>query len=329
MLYQLSYTPAARWSGALIEGAWDRQCCLTHFVACARVRAGVAAGAALSCGPVMHSPHRPPIPVETLLLAYRSGIFPMADKRDDSDVFWVEPRERAIIPLGGLHLSRSLRKVLRADRFTVTVDRAFEAVIRACAEPRADHPETWISERIVQSYIGLHRAGHAHSVECWVQDQDGSPALVGGLYGVSFDRAFCGESMFSRVPDASKVALAWLVALLRAAGFALLDCQFMTEHLRSMGAAELAQADYRRLVTNAQGRPRTSLGTAWRSFSAGGVYTGGAGGVATGVAAGAGDGDGDALAEGWGAGLPAGSLAAAAEPSSPGKRIVQSLTQTS
>lgn len=269
----------------------------------------------------MHAPIRPPIPVETLLLAYRSGIFPMADKREDSEVFWVEPRDRAIIPLEGLHLSKTLRKVLRADRFTVTVDRAFEAVIRACAEPRADHPETWISERIVQSYIGLHRAGHAHSVECWVTGEDGWPQLVGGLYGVSFDRVFCGESMFSRVPDASKVALAWLVAMLRQAGFALLDCQFMTEHLRSMGAEELSQSDYRRLVENAQGQPRTSLGTAWRCFSGG--YAAGAG-EAAGVGAGVG-----AAAAGRSAGLPDASAEGAAGPSSPGKLIVQSLTQTS
>ncbi len=271
----------------------------------------------------MHAPSRPPIPVETLLLAYRSGIFPMADARDDPEVFWVEPRERAIIPLDGLHLSKSLRKVLRADRFIVTLDRAFEAVVRACAEPRADHPETWISDRIVQSYIGLHRAGHAHSVECWAAGPDGradgeGAQLVGGLYGVSFDRVFCGESMFSRVPDASKVALAWLAALLRAAGFAVLDCQFMTEHLRSMGAAELAQADYRRLVAGAHGLPRTSLGTAWRGFNA--AY-------AAGTGAGAGAGAGAAVA--FGAGLAGAGLSAAAEPSSPGKRIVQSLTQTS
>ncbi|MDP5102692.1 MAG: leucyl/phenylalanyl-tRNA--protein transferase [Erythrobacter sp.] len=264
----------------------------------------------------MHSPTRPPIPVETLLLAYRSGIFPMADRRDDPEVFWVEPRERAIIPLDGLHLSKSLRKVLRADRFAVTVDRAFEAVVRACALPRTDHPETWISERIVQSYIGLHRAGHAHSVECWQPGDDGAPVLVGGLYGVSFDRTFCGESMFSRVPDASKVALAWLAALLREAGFALLDCQFMTEHLRSMGATEIAQADYRRLIVEAQGQPRSSLGTAWRRFNEG--YAAGAG--ATGAGAGAST---------AGAGLPLAGLSAAVEPSSPGKRIVQSLTQTS
>jgi leucyl/phenylalanyl-tRNA--protein transferase len=266
----------------------------------------------------MHAPQRPSIPVETLLLAYRSGIFPMADTREDTEVFWVEPRDRAIIPLDGLHLSKSLRKVIRADRFTVTVDRAFEQVIRACAQPREDHPETWISERIVQSYIGLHRAGHAHSVECWLPGDDGELQLAGGLYGVSFDRVFCGESMFSRVPDASKVALAWLVALMRRAGFALLDCQFMTEHLRSMGAAELAQADYRRLVARAAGQPHASLGMAWRGFSEG--YASGAG-----VAAAAGG--GVAAAEGLAAGLSEG--AAAAEPSSPGKRIVQSLTQTS
>lgn len=245
----------------------------------------------------MHAPARAPIPVQTLLLAYRSGIFPMADHRDDAEVFWVEPRERAIIPLDGLHLSKSLRKVLRADRFTVTVDRAFEPVIRACAAPRADHPETWISERIVQSYIALHRAGHAHSVECWAAADDGAPQLVGGLYGVSFDRVFCGESMFSRLPDASKVALAWLVALLRRAEFALLDCQFMTEHLRSMGAVEMPQADYQRLVERASGQPRTSLGMAWHAFSSGGAYS---------------------SAE-----------ASAGTASSPGKRIVHSLTQTS
>lgn len=266
----------------------------------------------------MHAPQRPPIPVETLLLAYRSGIFPMADTREDTEVFWVEPRDRAIIPLGGLHISKSLRKVIRADRFMVTVDRAFEQVIRACAAPRAEHPETWISERIVQSYLGLHRAGNAHSVECWLPGEDGWPQLVGGLYGVAFDRVFCGESMFSRVPDASKVALAWLVALMRRAGYALLDCQFMTDHLRSMGATELAQADYRRLVERAQGQPQCSLVEAWRVFD---------GGYAAGVAAAAGA--GVAGAEGRAAGLPEASALGEAGPSSPGKLIMQSLIQTS
>lgn len=277
----------------------------------------------------MHAPKRPSIPVETLLLAYRSGIFPMADQRDDPEVFWVEPRERAIIPLEGVHLSKSLKKVIRADRFMVTVDRAFEDVIRACAEPRSDHPDTWISERIVQSYIGLHDAGHAHSVECWQPGDDGEPMLVGGLYGVSFDRVFCGESMFSRVPDASKVALVWLVALMRRAGHALLDCQFMTDHLQSMGAVSLPQADYRRLVERAAGATRMTLGQARRSFGFGfsSAYAPGEGAAAGGDAAGAGV--AAAVADARGVGLPEGSGWGAAGPSSPGKLIVQSLTQTS
>jgi leucyl/phenylalanyl-tRNA--protein transferase len=220
--------------------------------------------------------------------------------------------------------------VLRADRYTVTLDRAFEQVIRACAEPREDHPETWISERIVQSYIGLHRAGHAHSVECWSTGADGEKTLVGGLYGVSFDRVFCGESMFSRADNASKVALAWLVAVLRQAGFTLLDCQFMTEHLRSMGAVEIPQREYRRLVEQAQGRPRTSLGTAWRAFRDGVDYASGAG-FAGGAAAGAGAGAGAAggVAAGVGEAPGAGFAAAAAGSASPGQRIAQFLTQTS
>lgn len=204
---------------------------------------------------------RAPIPVETLLLAYRSGIFPMADKREDLDIFWVEPRERAIIPLDGLHVSKSLRKVLRADRFEVTLDTAFERVIRACSDPRPGHPESWISNRIVASYLELHRVGHAHSLECWLDGE-----LVGGLYGVAFDRVFCGESMFSLADNASKVALCWLVALLREAGYALLDCQFMTDHLATMGAVEMPQKDYLALVAAARGEPQSWLDAAWRRF---------------------------------------------------------------
>ena len=202
----------------------------------------------------MHSPYPAPIPAEILLLAYRSGIFPMADQRDDPEIFWVEPKQRAILPLDGFRLSGSLRKTIRQDRFMVTVDRDFDAVIDACADPRHDHPETWISERIIASYRQLHRLGHAHSVECW----DGA-RLVGGLYGVSFDRVFCGESMFSRQRDASKVALAWLVALMRRAGFRLLDCQFMTEHLRSMGAVEIDQKRYLEGLARASGAAEGSL----------------------------------------------------------------------
>lgn len=214
----------------------------------------------------MHSPLRAPIPVETLLLAYRSGIFPMADTREDHDIFWVEPRDRAIIPLGGLHVSKSLRKVLGADRFAVTINSAFGEVIRACAAPRPGHPESWISGRIVASYEQLHAAGHAHSVECWTVSGDGSRTLVGGLYGVSFDKVFCGESMFSRADNASKVALCWLVALLREAGYALLDCQFMTDHLATMGAREMPQKDYLKLVEKARGKPQMLLEEAYQRF---------------------------------------------------------------
>lgn len=206
----------------------------------------------------MHAPAPKLIPPEILLLAYRSGVFPMADARDDAEVFWVEPRNRAILPLEEFHCSRSLAKVLRADRYRVTVDNDFAAVIAHCAEPRLDHPGTWISETIEASYRNLYRHGSAHSVECWEGE-----TLVGGLYGVAFDRVFCGESMFSRAGNASKVALAWLVHLLRRAGYVLLDCQFMTEHLASMGAIEITRDHYQELLTEAcAGAPTCSLGEA-------------------------------------------------------------------
>ena len=239
----------------------------------------------------MHSPMRAPIPVETLLLAYRSGIFPMADKREDQEIFWVEPRDRAVIPLDGLHVSKSLRKVLRADRFEVTLDQAFADVMHACAAPRPGHPESWISDRIVASYTGLHRAGHAHSVECWATDDDGKRKLVGGLYGVSFDRVFCGESMFSHESNASKIALCWLVAILREAGYVLLDCQFMTDHLSSMGAVEMPQAHYLERLEQARGEAEIGLDAAFQRFAQGDPYN--------------------------------------ADYSSPGKLIAQSLTHTS
>ncbi|MEO1222328.1 MAG: leucyl/phenylalanyl-tRNA--protein transferase [Pseudomonadota bacterium] len=215
----------------------------------------------------MHSPLRTPIPVETLLLAYRSGIFPMADNREDQEIFWVEPRDRAILPLDGLHVSKSLRRVLRSDRFTVTLNADFEGVVRACAAPRPGHPESWISGRIVDSYKGLHEAGHAHSIECWLPDENKGRRLVGGLYGVSFDSVFCGESMFSLSDNASKVALCWLVAALREANYKLLDCQFMTDHLASMGAVELPQKAYLKLVELARAAPGMELPEAFERFA--------------------------------------------------------------
>jgi leucyl/phenylalanyl-tRNA--protein transferase len=179
---------------------------------------------------------------DLLLRAYSIGVFPMSDSRDAEEVFWVEPKRRAIMPIKGFRLSRSLRRTLRSGRFEVTADRAFAEVIRRCAERN----ETWINADIEASFIELHRLGSAHSIECW---SDG--ALVGGLYGASLGAAFMGESMFSSERDASKVALAWLVARLKVGGYRLLDCQFMTDHLRSLGAVEISQADYLALLSSA------------------------------------------------------------------------------
>ena len=179
-----------------------------------------------------------------LLRGYAAGIFPMADSRDAEEIFWVEPRERAIIPLDRFRLSRSLARRVRSDAFTVTRDTAFAEVIRACA----DRPETWINADIERATLGLHAAGQAHSIECW---HDGE--LVGGLYGVRLGRAFFGESMFSTRTDASKVALAWLVARLRIGRFKLLDCQFMTDHLASLGAVTIDRDDYVALLSVALG----------------------------------------------------------------------------
>ncbi|MEO0030588.1 MAG: hypothetical protein RIS94_346 [Pseudomonadota bacterium] len=256
------------------------------------------------------------IPPELLLRAYRAGIFPMADSRDDPELYWVEPRMRAILPLDEFHLSKSLARTLRRGRFTVTCNAAFDAVIDSCAAPRLDAEESWISTRIRESYRALHRDGHAHSIETWAHNENGRDRLVGGLYGVGFDRVFCGESMFSRESDASKVALAWLVAALRRAGATLLDCQFTTPHLASLGAVEIPQSQYLGLLDEAMDD---------------GPYRAGAAGSAAAGASGAGD---DAGAAAF-AGLPAGFaalLADAAEAglsSSPGNFIAQSLTHTS
>jgi leucyl/phenylalanyl-tRNA---protein transferase len=179
-----------------------------------------------------------------LLQGYATGIFPMADSRDAEELFWVEPRNRAIIPLHRFHLSRSLRRTLRSGRFSVTHDRDFAGVITACA----DRPETWINAGIERAMLALHGSGHAHSIEVW-----NSGKLVGGLYGVKLGRAFFGESMFSRMTDASKVALAWVVARLRVGNFTLLDCQFMTDHLASLGAVSIPREAYVALLSAALG----------------------------------------------------------------------------
>jgi leucyl/phenylalanyl-tRNA--protein transferase len=179
-----------------------------------------------------------------LLQGYATGIFPMADSREAADLFWVEPRNRAIIPLDRFHQSRSLKRTLRSGRFDVTHDRDFESVITACA----DRDETWINAELERAMLALHQSGHAHSIEVWHGGE-----LVGGLYGVKLGRAFFGESMFSRARDASKVALAWLVVRMQVGNFTLLDCQFMTEHLASLGAISVPRETYVALLSAALG----------------------------------------------------------------------------
>lgn len=274
----------------------------------------------------MHAPYPssalPLIPVDLLLMAYRSGIFPMADSREDPELFWVEPKERAIIPLRGFRCTRSLAKIIRQDRFRVTCDTAFADVVDECAAPRDDGTgqaaDSWISHRIAASYSALHDAGHAHSIECWQGDR-----LVGGLYGVGFDSVFCGESMFSRADNASKVALAWLVAIMRHAGMRLLDCQFMTDHLATLGAVAMPQQRYLALVEQASSQPQLTIPQAYSSL---------VGACAPGAAAGEGEAAGVAVGVGAAAAAGAAGEAAlvdAAAFSSPGKLIAQSLTQTS
>ncbi len=202
---------------------------------------------------------------DLLLRGYAIGVFPMADSRDAASVYWVEPRRRAILPLDRFHLSKSLRKTLRSSAFRVTADSAFADVVTQCAE----REDTWINPAIEAGYAKLHALGHAHSIEVWEGE-----ALVGGLYGVRLGGAFFGESMFSRRADASKVALAWLVARLKAGGFSLLDCQFMTPHLASLGAVEIDQKDYLALLDSAVG-----------AGAAGVSATGGAAGAGATVAA--------------------------------------------
>lgn len=195
-----------------------------------------------------------PLTPEVLLWAYRHGIFPMAVPELGNDIHWFAPDPRAIIPLDAFHASDSLRRTVRQGRFDVVADRDFAGVMRACAAPRPTQPETWISAAIVAAYTELFRLGHAHSVECYRAGE-----LVGGLYGVAIGGAFFGESMFHRVRDASKVALWHLVANLRANGFALLDVQYQTPHLRRFGTLEIPRAEYERRLAAAVVIP-----AAWR-----------------------------------------------------------------
>ncbi len=179
---------------------------------------------------------------DLLIRAYSAGVFPMAESRETSDVFWVDPRARGIIPLNGFHMSRSLRRTLLSGRFVATVDTAFGGVVDACAA----RSETWISHRIQSLYMDLHRMRRAHSIEVWYDGQ-----LAGGVFGIAVGGAFFGESMFSRVSDASKVALAYMVDRVRNAGFSLFDTQFITEHLATLGAIEVDRDEYHERLAEA------------------------------------------------------------------------------
>jgi leucyl/phenylalanyl-tRNA---protein transferase len=183
---------------------------------------------------------------DLLLNAYCQGVFPMAHA--DGRIYWHDPDPRAILPLDGFHVPRSLAKVVQKEVFEVRVNSDFAAVIRACAEPGEGREETWISPEIIAAYTTLHRLGFAHSVECW---RDGR--LAGGLYGVTVRGLYAGESMFSRERDASKVALVHLVERLRRGGFQLLDVQFMTDHLRRFGAVEISRRAYKERLREALG----------------------------------------------------------------------------
>jgi leucyl/phenylalanyl-tRNA--protein transferase len=191
---------------------------------------------------------QPPFEItpDILLRAYSIGLFPMAERAQDDQIFWVDPEERGIIPLSGLRISRSLAKVVRTDAFTIAIDRDFDAVVEGCASRGGAGGETWINARIRALYRELFEAGFAHCVAC---RQDG--ALVGGLYGVSLGAAFFGESMFHTARDASKVALVHLVARLRRADYRLLDTQFVTPHLASLGAIAVPRATYRTMLADA------------------------------------------------------------------------------
>jgi leucyl/phenylalanyl-tRNA---protein transferase len=183
---------------------------------------------------------------EIILQAYALGVFPMAASRDETEVRWIQPRRRGILPLQDFHISRSLAAHIRRSKWEVRTDTAFRAVMQACAE----RDETWINDPITEVFVALHDQGHAHSLEVWEGE-----ALVGGVYGLAIGAAFFGESMFSRRSNASKTALAYLTHRLRAGGFQLFDTQFLTSHLASLGAQEISRTEYEKRLTRALALP--------------------------------------------------------------------------
>ncbi|MEE9348275.1 MAG: leucyl/phenylalanyl-tRNA--protein transferase [Robiginitomaculum sp.] len=181
-----------------------------------------------------------------LLDCYARGVFPMADSRDDPRIYLHDPDMRGIIPLDGLRISKSLQKHMRKSPYHIEFNKNFSRIVDMCAQSTTGREDTWINDGIKYLYAELHAIGHAHSVECYAGDR-----LVGGLYGISLGGAFFGESMFSRATDASKIALVALVERLNARGYSLLDTQFITPHLRTLGAIEIPRSEYHKLLKNA------------------------------------------------------------------------------
>jgi leucyl/phenylalanyl-tRNA--protein transferase len=203
---------------------------------------------------------------EELLLAYRLGIFPMAESRTAKEVLWVRPHERGILPLDKFHVPRRLARVVRSNRFAVTIDTAFEQVISACAEAQPGRQETWINDAIIRVFVALHARGFAHSVETWHEGK-----LAGGLYGLSLGAAFFAESKFSRVTDASKVALVHLAARLKAGGYALLDAQFPNPHLEQFGAVTVTEERFQFMLSQALAKTGDFYGLGRFGAAAGGA----------------------------------------------------------
>ncbi len=223
---------------------------------------------------------------EELLLAYRLGIFPMAESRNAKDVLWVRPHERCILPLDKFHVPRRLAQTIKSDRYAVTVDTCFADVIRGCAEQKPDRRDTWINAAIVDVFATLHTRGLAHSVEVWFGDK-----LVGGLYGLSLASAFFAESKFSRMRDTSKVALVHLAARLKAGGYTLLDAQFPNPHLEQFGAVTVTEERFQGLLANALTREASFYGRSGAALTGGAAPAGGgaaAGGRSSGGLAGGG-----------------------------------------
>lgn len=187
-----------------------------------------------------------PLSIRDILAAYASGLFPMADSAEAEEFFWYDPPLRGQLPIDNLHIPFRLKKTVLSGVYDVCIDTSFESVIDSCAECREIRPKTWINRGIRDLFVDLHRAGYAHSVECW---NDGK--LAGGLYGLSIGGFFSGESMFSRQRDASKVALVHLCARLHRGGFRLLDTQFLNDHLRQFGAYEIPRESYLQLLPTA------------------------------------------------------------------------------